>query len=1802
MSQLNTSYASPPHSAQPKSPVLGPPLGMLKHVGSPHRHVQEMVTEVPKVEVQLTDRIVEVPQIQHVEKTIQVPEVLHREVVRHVKVPEIIEVIKEVPKVMVEYKERIVEVPQTQYVERIEYVPEVEVREVVKYEKVFEQQEVLREIPNIAVSYQERIVEVPHLETRQKIVEVPQIQIHEVVKHVHVPQIHEIVKHIEVPQVHMVEKLVEVPEVQVQEVIKHVPRVEIQERVQHVRKQEVQVIEKIVEVPHVQLVERIVEIPSVQVMEVVKHVHKVQRHEVVKEVPVVQLHQQEKFVEVPQIRHVEKIVEVPHVQIQEVTRHVEKDFVRHYGREIPIEQHLVRENLLVHPQAVYSTAPPPMQQMQVLQGQALVPVTTQQRLEKNGDMQGIFFPHPTEMHPQTHPHGQTTLTAPTLVPGQLQAHLLPPTTVPQGQPQAQAPQPQVLPQTQSQPMPVGVVQRGQQQSMAPMQQVGQRMVPMTPIATTQEYIQHSAEMQGVFVPHPQALMLQPSTPIGGSVTPMAPPLDNETSTNDKMLRRNPGAPPPMVAPTGSQPGSIMMLPNTPRGVPGQLIAMQPSTPRGAPQPLIPGVSGPQVPLLTATQQPGLPGPGSFVPGTLQAHCLAPVGLPQSHGSMVPQARTLGPPMVYSAAPQRPPPEGALWASPMHSGVPMAMGPGIQQVRPGPEHLHGAGLLGQTEYQQESQQGLQPQHMHGAGSVSQPGLVELHQAAPLAFQKWHANQPIPPGWSIASREEADYNKDVILQLMETWDVCALDDGWHMNAQAGGIVEPRSPGVQLPEYIIRCEDPNVQADALAGTALAHAPQEQAHLYTTHGQPQEDVTADKFAFRKWNASQPVPVGWHVASPKEIDANKPTVHHLMGQSDVCRLAGGWQVDGLGHGGNVKPGRPGERLEDLIICQVQQVLVSQQSAALPALPTDDIGSGQSEPSMGLALAFMRWDGQRPLAEEWRVASRVEVEANLAIVTQLLDRRDVCGLADGYQVDGGDRGNQVRPGRPGERCLDCIICQQAQPPGGGAIYGDGLAPQVAPQQGQQAREGEQPLFPSGRLNALAFTKWDASKPLPEGWRMASRPEVEANKGIVTQLLDSRDVCGLVGGWHIDGGDQGNTVYPGRPNERPPEVIICQPAVDGQTPQVPGTVDLSNSIIPTRGQPPMRSPLMAMPRQHQAQQQMQAANQQPSMSVAAATAQQTSLHRQQQPQQAPERTQESHANSLAFTKWTLDRLVPPGWRVATREEAEVNVGTVTQLLHPRDVCMLADGFQIDGGDQGNTVMKGRVGTQYSEVLICQLAGAPHLAGRFAGHSDSLAMVPLQQAHQGAHHGFPLAVQSQHHERTMELQQAYVPHSQQAPLAFTKWNVHQEIPDGWRLASPAEVEANRPTISQLMEPEEVCGLAGGHQIDAPSRGSVIQVAAPNARFEEMIIVQQAPSDAMVPGVVPLHDHSESLMFSKLKADQQLPAGWRVCTKEEAEQHRDRIAETMHASDTCGLAGGWQIDGSNDMYVFQEKAGEQGPEEYIVIAERMPTASIVAPVPAIIPQGPMVLTTQAPHGVHQGMMMVQSPQPHRQPGSVLAVPQKHFGAPTVYAGAPMIPAGVHPQQQVAIPQPLAGPISPAQQATGLLPMPGVEIPQDALAVKVPPEPNMDPALLPPQPSLTPIIDPTGCWIVGWRARGHWEFRHIQEQPRFAYGPVPSIPGKVISQRVLSKKEAHTPRGAVRTEWFWVFDAWDPVVDQDGEEYDAHDQPAFQNSSSLPPVVGAEIDRRGHSQELPPEDVIGRTQDFMSQPAQEMAPGGLR
>lgn len=155
----------------------------------------EQVTEVPKVSVEIVEKLVEVPEPQVVDRIIEVPQV--QEVVTEIPGEVDVRLVtREVPKIEVKQVERVVEVPEVHYQDRFVEVPMV--------------QEVVRRVPRIEVR------EIPI----ERIIQVPKKVVQEIVQPVYRPVPHLVKQPVErtipVPKVTMQQMEVVTQEPQLQ--------------------------------------------------------------------------------------------------------------------------------------------------------------------------------------------------------------------------------------------------------------------------------------------------------------------------------------------------------------------------------------------------------------------------------------------------------------------------------------------------------------------------------------------------------------------------------------------------------------------------------------------------------------------------------------------------------------------------------------------------------------------------------------------------------------------------------------------------------------------------------------------------------------------------------------------------------------------------------------------------------------------------------------------------------------------------------------------------------------------------------------------------------------------------------------------------------------------------------------------------------------------------------------------------------------------------------------------------------------------------------------------------------------------------------------------------------------------------------------------------------------------------------------------------------------------------------------------------------------------------------------------------
>eukprot|EP00913_Durusdinium_trenchii_P020410 g19174.t1 len=240
-------------------------------------------------------------------------------------------IIEEIPKVEVRYVEKTVEVPQIEWVERVVEVPQITYEECGRLRS--ETKGGARTC--LGAGKHGRIVEVPQKEVREIVKQVPKPVVQYVDKKVpkHVMQYFEQVR--DKICVLKQEVAVEVPEVQAVELITQVPKPQYEPVPKEIPLYQIQVQERVEQTPITLRQERAVPVEKIETLQVNRQVPKPMVEYVEKAVPRVETQAVEKEVEVPMVTRQEVIVEVPQVQVAEVIREMPKEMTQQIVKEVP---------------------------------------------------------------------------------------------------------------------------------------------------------------------------------------------------------------------------------------------------------------------------------------------------------------------------------------------------------------------------------------------------------------------------------------------------------------------------------------------------------------------------------------------------------------------------------------------------------------------------------------------------------------------------------------------------------------------------------------------------------------------------------------------------------------------------------------------------------------------------------------------------------------------------------------------------------------------------------------------------------------------------------------------------------------------------------------------------------------------------------------------------------------------------------------------------------------------------------------------------------------------------------------------------------------------------------------------------------------------------------------------------------------------------------------------------------------------------------------------------------------------------
>jgi len=126
----------------------------------PRPEIEHVPREVPRVHIQVQERMVEVPSTIVQERVVEIPQIQYVDCLREEVRPYTEYIDKQVPRVRTQTVERMVEVPQILHEERLFQVPQIQTVEAIREELVVTMQEVFKEIPKVHMEYREKVLEV----------------------------------------------------------------------------------------------------------------------------------------------------------------------------------------------------------------------------------------------------------------------------------------------------------------------------------------------------------------------------------------------------------------------------------------------------------------------------------------------------------------------------------------------------------------------------------------------------------------------------------------------------------------------------------------------------------------------------------------------------------------------------------------------------------------------------------------------------------------------------------------------------------------------------------------------------------------------------------------------------------------------------------------------------------------------------------------------------------------------------------------------------------------------------------------------------------------------------------------------------------------------------------------------------------------------------------------------------------------------------------------------------------------------------------------------------------------------------------------------------------------------------------------------------------------------------------------------------------------------------------------------------------------------------------------------------------
>lgn len=172
--------------------------------------------------------------------------------------------------------------------------------------------------------------------------------------------------------------------------------------------------------------------------------------------------------------------------------------------------------------------------------------------------------------------------------------------------------------------------------------------------------------------------------------------------------------------------------------------------------------------------------------------------------------------------------------------------------------------------------------------------------------------------------------------------------------------------------------------------------------------------WVFQKLDVGSEIPEGWHLATHQEVASHKSDVDFLLGEWDICGLAGGWRIDGRGYGSNLKEPHGSVEFGACVICkQEQHSLREAPRFSAPTTPT--AGSGDSGPlARQQALDALRlcWSPNEGDLEAVSLLLKAEFEKNATsrqFGEQLLSRSDLFRLLGELPRISTVAGNDLQP-------------------------------------------------------------------------------------------------------------------------------------------------------------------------------------------------------------------------------------------------------------------------------------------------------------------------------------------------------------------------------------------------------------------------------------------------------------------------------------------------------------------------------------------------------------------------------------------------------------------------------------------------------------------------------------------------------------------------------------------------------------------------------------------------------------------------